>query len=139
MKMTTLKFKSLPSKVRKAEIESQLLAFRKRAGIPTQDDHFNGLELTVKDLRALHAKCIKTGRFPIARLELIDLICAVRNRHSNGTPSDTLSCNRHNYNHAKFTVKWLRGEWRRLEKLMNEFYPGKQHGPRRIGKPSKAA
>jgi len=139
MKMTTLKFKPLPSKVRKAEIESQLLLFRKRAGIPTQDDHFQTVELTVKDLRALHARCIKTGRYPVGRLELIDLICAVRNRHSNGTPSDTLSCNRHNYDHPKFTVKYLRAEWKRLEKLMDDFYPGRQHGPRRIGKPHKAA
>jgi len=134
-----LRFKPLPSKIKKDEIAAELVHFRKAAGIPTQDDHFDNTEMTVRELRALHAKCLKAGNYPLGRLELIDLIVAAKNRHSNGRASDPVHSSRKTFDHPMYTLKYLRDEWKRLLGLLREFYPSEKHGPRKISKPLKAA
>jgi hypothetical protein len=100
------------------------------AGIPTQDNHFDDLGLTVADLRALHGKCLKSGRYPLGRLEYIDLIVAAKRRHS--FPVD-----RSTYANAK--LKWLKAEWARLRKVLDLLYPNEKHQPKRLGKPVRVA
>lgn len=118
-----IQFKPLKAKMRKAEIQAELVHFRRVAGIPTKDTHFNDLGLTVADLRVLHAKCLRTHHYPMGHLEYVDLIVAAKQRHDFKVTQVT---------YERCTIKWLKAEWTRLKRVLDELYPGKRHSPRRI-------
>lgn len=112
--------KPLPAKVKKADIAAALVALRSAAGIGTDANHFD--DMIVKDMRALHAKIVKSRQYPMGTLEYVDLIIAVKRREG-FTPNRDV--------YAQQPIKWLKTEWERLARVCQDIY-GKTPGPKRL-------